>query len=95
MSGCWKSICRPACRWKELAGALAEKEPFNDNANETHSKTEKKPAGLERASRQIERGARDGVQALFLKDIYELLERVVDRCRDAGNVITHIVLKNS
>jgi uncharacterized protein len=37
----------------------------------------------------------DGVQGLFLKDIYELLERVVDRCRDAGNVITHIVLKNS
>jgi uncharacterized protein Yka (UPF0111/DUF47 family) len=30
---------------------------------------------------------------LFLKDIYELLERVTDRCRDAGNVISHIVLK--
>ena len=40
-------------------------------------------------------GRYDGVQALFLKDVYELLERVVDRCRDAGNVITHIVLKNA
>jgi uncharacterized protein Yka (UPF0111/DUF47 family) len=35
------------------------------------------------------------VRALFLKDIFELLEKVFDRCRDAGNVITHIVLKNS
>jgi uncharacterized protein len=32
---------------------------------------------------------------LFLKDIYELLERITDRCRDAGNVISHIVLKSS
>jgi hypothetical protein len=31
----------------------------------------------------------------MLKDLYELLEKVVDRYRDAGNVITHIVLKNS
>jgi len=35
------------------------------------------------------------VKALFLKDIFELLERIFDRCRDAGNVINHIVLKNS
>jgi uncharacterized protein len=32
---------------------------------------------------------------LFLKDVYELLERATDRCRDAGNVIGRIVLKNS
>ena len=32
---------------------------------------------------------------LFLKDIYELLEKATDRCRDAGNVVTQIVLKNS
>jgi uncharacterized protein Yka (UPF0111/DUF47 family) len=32
---------------------------------------------------------------LALRDIYELLEDVVDRCRDAGNMVTHIVLKNS
>ena len=34
-------------------------------------------------------------QMIFLRDIYELLEKVIDRCRDAGNVINHIVLKNS
>lgn len=36
----------------------------------------------------------DPGRLLFLKDVYELLERVTDRCRDAGNVISHIVLKN-
>ena len=34
-------------------------------------------------------------RVLFLKDIYELLEKVTDRCRDAGNVILQIVLKGS
>jgi uncharacterized protein Yka (UPF0111/DUF47 family) len=37
----------------------------------------------------------DVIKAVFLKDIFELLEKVFDRCRDAGNVINHIVLKNS
>src|SRR5437762_134842 len=37
----------------------------------------------------------DTVRVVFLKVIYELLEKVADRCRDAGNVITNIVLKNS
>ena len=32
---------------------------------------------------------------VFLKDIYELFEKVADRCRDAGNVMMQIVLKNS
>ncbi len=35
------------------------------------------------------------VQVIVLKDLYELLEKIIDRCRDAGNVISHIVLKNS
>ena len=37
----------------------------------------------------------DPIKVIILKDLYELLEKVVDRCRDAGNVISHIVLKNS
>jgi uncharacterized protein len=37
----------------------------------------------------------DAIKVIILKDLYELLEKVVDRCRDAGNVISHIVLKNS
>ena len=40
-------------------------------------------------------GSHPAHKALLLKDLYELLERIIDRCRDAGNVVTHIVLKNS
>jgi uncharacterized protein len=40
-------------------------------------------------------GKHDPVQVIALKDLYEMLEKVIDRCRDAGNVISHIVLKNS
>jgi uncharacterized protein Yka (UPF0111/DUF47 family) len=40
-------------------------------------------------------GRHEPLKVLALRDLYELLEKVVDRCRDAGNVVTHIVLKNS
>jgi uncharacterized protein Yka (UPF0111/DUF47 family) len=40
-------------------------------------------------------GKIDQSRVVFLKDLYELFEKVADRCRDAGNVISHIVLKNS
>ena len=32
---------------------------------------------------------------IFLRDLYDLLEKVIDRCRDAGNIILQIVLKYS
>ncbi len=40
-------------------------------------------------------GRHETLKVVVLKDLYELLERIIDRCRDAGNVINHIVLKNS
>ena len=30
---------------------------------------------------------------IFLGDLYDLLEKVIDRCRDAGNIILQVVLK--
>jgi hypothetical protein len=37
-----------------------------------------------------------GAKELFVtKDLCDLLEKSIDRCRDAGNVLMHIVLKNS
>jgi hypothetical protein len=32
---------------------------------------------------------------IFLRDLYELLEKVIDRCRDAGNIVLQVVLKYS
>jgi len=45
--------------------------------------------------RDLYSGKHDPLKVIVLKDLYELLERIIDRCRDAGNVIKHIVLKNS
>jgi uncharacterized protein len=45
--------------------------------------------------RELFSGKYEAVQVVALKDLYELLEKVIDRCRDAGNVIAHIVLKSS
>jgi uncharacterized protein Yka (UPF0111/DUF47 family) len=40
-------------------------------------------------------GKYDALRAIVIRDIYELIEKVVDRCRDVGNVALEIVLKNS
>jgi len=45
--------------------------------------------------RDLYSGKFDALRAMVLRDIYELIEKVVDRCRDVGNVVMHIVLKNS
>ncbi len=37
----------------------------------------------------------DPLQAIFLKELYELLEKAIDCCRTAGNTISRIVLRNS
>jgi hypothetical protein len=37
----------------------------------------------------------DASRLILRKDLFELLEKAIDRCRDAGNVIYAIVLKNS
>jgi uncharacterized protein Yka (UPF0111/DUF47 family) len=40
-------------------------------------------------------GPYDAKELIILKDLYEMVEKVVDRCRDAGNVVVQIVLKYS
>jgi uncharacterized protein Yka (UPF0111/DUF47 family) len=45
--------------------------------------------------RQLYTGNRDAIQVVVIKDLYELMERAIDRCRDAGNLVLQIVLKNS
>jgi uncharacterized protein len=45
--------------------------------------------------RDLYSGKYDAIRAMAVRDVYELMEKVVDRCHDAGNVVMHIVLKNS
>ena len=40
-------------------------------------------------------GKFEAIRAIVIRDLYELIEKVVDRCRDVGNAVMHIVLKNS
>jgi hypothetical protein len=40
-------------------------------------------------------GRYEATKAMVIRDLFELMEKVIDRCRDAGNVVMHIVLKNS
>lgn len=35
------------------------------------------------------------LQTLALRDLYQLLERITDRCAEVGSIVTHIVLKHS
>jgi hypothetical protein len=45
--------------------------------------------------RDLYGGTHDALRVVILKDLYELMEKVIDRCRDAGNVVLQIALKNS
>jgi len=45
--------------------------------------------------RDLYSGRHDPLRVIILRNLYELLEKVIDRCRDAGNIVFHIVLKYS
>ena len=40
-------------------------------------------------------GRYDPLAVMVMKDLLELLEKILDRCRDAGNVVFRILLKHS
>jgi uncharacterized protein len=43
--------------------------------------------------KELYRGPYDAKETVILQDLFEMLEKSIDRCRDAGNVIFQIVLK--
>ena len=45
--------------------------------------------------RDLYAGKYDALRTIVVRDVYELMEKVVDRCHDTGNVVMQIVLKNS
>ena len=45
--------------------------------------------------KELYSGRYDSTKAMVIRDLFELMEKAIDRCRDAGNVVMHIVLKNS
>lgn len=65
---------------------------FNDKLQYVEGEADKVMNDL---LRDLYSGKFDALRAMVLRDIYELIEKNVDRCRDVGNVVMHIVLKNS
>lgn len=45
--------------------------------------------------KELYHGPCDAKELVILQELYELVERAVDRCRNAGNVVVQIVLKHS
>ncbi len=45
--------------------------------------------------RSVYSGKIEPLQAMLVRDLYDLLERAIERCRNCGNAISHIVLKTS
>jgi uncharacterized protein Yka (UPF0111/DUF47 family) len=71
---------------------LEEIHTLNDRLQQVEGNADK---AIMELYRDLFSGKYDPLQVIMLKDLYELLEKVTDRCRDAGNVISQIVLKNS
>ena len=45
--------------------------------------------------KELYNGPYDAKEFIVLRELYEMMEKVIDRCRDAGNVVFQIVLKYS
>lgn len=48
-----------------------------------------------RELQQLYRSEHEAKELIILHALYQLMERAVDRCRDAGNVVVQIALKNA
>ena len=45
--------------------------------------------------RELYHSEHDARLIIYWKDLYDLLEKTTDRCRDVGNAVFHIILKSS
>lgn len=59
-----------------------------------HAESEADKAMLEQL-KELYHGPYDAKDVVILQEIFELVEKAVDRCRNAGNIVVEIVLKHS
>lgn len=71
---------------------LDEVKKWNDRLQQLEGEADK---AIMELYRDLFSGRHEALKVIVLKDLYELLEKIIDRCRDVGNVISQIVLKNS
>jgi uncharacterized protein len=68
---------------------------MKDHNNRLHYLEGEADKLMQELIRDMYSGKHDPLRVIVTLDLYEILERVVDRCRDAGNVIFQVVLKYS
>ena len=71
---------------------LEKLKTFNDRMQMVEIESDKY---INELLRELYSGKYEAIRAIAVRDVYELMEKVVDRCHDTGNVVMHIVLKNS
>jgi uncharacterized protein Yka (UPF0111/DUF47 family) len=64
----------------------------NDRLQAAEGDADKYMLGL---LKDLYHGNYDAKETVILQDLFEMLERSIDRCRDAGSVVSQIVLKYS
>ena len=79
---------------KQIRGGLKLEKIKGLNGNLHDSEEEADVLELE-LLKDLYNSPRKGLKVTIIKDQYHLLEKAIDRCRDAGNVVAHIFLKNS
>jgi uncharacterized protein len=65
---------------------------FNDKLHKIEGEADKLMVDL---LKTLYSGAQDLRYSLAIKDISDMLEKAVDRCRDSGNIVFQIILKHS
>ena len=65
---------------------------YNDKLHKIEGEADKLMVEL---LKSLYSGAQDMRSALAIKDITDMLEKAVDRCRDSGNIVFQIILKHS
>ena len=65
------------------------------NARLHHAEAQADALELDLLRDLYKNSSHDPLRIMVIKDLYDLLEKTVDRCRDVGNVVMNIVLKNS
>src|SRR5205807_3355140 len=68
---------------------IATVRDMNDNLQTIEGDADKLELDL---LRDLYHGNYDTKHMIFLRDLYDLLEKVIDRCRDAGNIVLQVVL---
>jgi len=67
--------------------------PMQDRLQALESEGDRMLLAPYRALYMMEGG--DVMRAVLAKDLFELIEKAIDKCRDVGNIVYTIVLKNS